>query len=139
MIKGNIYYQKAIDFIQNNDLAALPTGTHVIEEGKIWVNIVEAELRPADKALLEAHDEFIDIHIPFSGPESYGVKKRADCTSPRGPMDKTDDIIFFDDKIEELITGEAGQMTVFEPDMAHSPMIGEGHIHKAIFKVKASQ
>lgn len=139
MIQDNIFYHKALDFIKQNDLTTFPTGTHVIEDGKVWFNIVEAELRPAEKALLEAHDEFIDIHIPFSGPESYGVKKRADCLSPKGQIDKTNDIIFYDDKIEELITREAGELTVFEPDMAHSPLIGEGHIHKAIIKVKVSK
>ena len=32
---------------------------------------------------------------------------------------------------------KAGEVITFEPDTAHAPLIGEGTIHKAIFKVRA--
>lgn len=132
----NIYYEKALQFIQENDISKLPNGKHVIDEGNVWVNIVETDLRPASEALLEAHDVFLDIHVPFTGSESYGVKPRNECLSPKGEIDQTDDILFFDDKIDQVITKKAGEQTVFMPDMAHAPLIGEGPIRKAIFKVR---
>lgn len=135
-LENNINYLKALEFIKQNDLKSLPIGKHVINDGELWVNIVEAKLRPASEALLEVHDEYIDIHVPISGPEIYGVKKRTDCRSPKGEIDRNDDILFFDDPVEETFTAEAGTITVFEPDMAHAPLIGEGEIYKAIFKVK---
>ena len=51
-------------------------------------------------------------------------------------MNLSDDIMFFDDPIEETVSAEAGDIVTFAPDMAHAPLIGEGVIHKAIFKVK---
>lgn len=135
-LSENPFYQKALKFIEGNDLQALPCGKHVIEEGKLWVNIVEATLRPVDQAKLEVHDEFIDIQIPFNCSESYGVKGRCFCQHPAGDMDKANDIMFFDDAIETVITKAPGEITVFEPDIAHAPLIGEGTIRKAIFKVK---
>lgn len=137
-LEKNPYYLKALDYIEKTDLQALPKGTHIIDEGNVWVNIVEANMRPATEALLEAHDEFIDLHIPFSCAEGYGVKQRCKCTAPKGEMDKADDILFFTDPITEVITGEIGKMTVFTPEQAHAPLVGMGPIRKAIFKVRAN-
>ena len=36
------------------------------------------------------------------------------------------------------MTVEVGQAITFDPDTAHAPLIGEGTIHKAIFKVKVA-
>lgn len=136
-LSNNPFYQKALKFIEDNDIQALPCGKHVIDEGNLWVNIVETNLRPVEQAKLEVHDEFIDIQIPFNCSESYGVKERSACNLPIGEMDTVGDIMFFDDKIETVITKGPGEMTVFEPDTAHAPLIGEGVIRKAIFKVRA--
>lgn len=136
MMEKNKYFQKALDFINSTDLSSLPKGKHVVDEGNVWVNIVEANLRPVSEALLEAHDEFIDIHIPISKSESYGTRNRKECAKPRGEMDKNDDIIFFDDAITGFFSLQPGELAVFPPDMAHAPLIGEGSIRKAIFKVR---
>lgn len=134
MLDNNIYYIKAQDFIRDNDLNSLPNGTHVIDEGNLWVNIIEGELRSEKDALMEVHDRFIDIHIPLSCPEGYGVRERSLCTSPRGEFEG--DNLLFNDSIARVFVGQVGEQTVFEPDMAHAPMIGTGHIRKAIFKVR---
>ena len=133
---ANPHYRRAQEFIAENDLAGLGAGTHVIDEGNLWVNIVDASLRPAEKALLEAHNEFIDIQIPLSCPETYGVKPRSECVLPKGEFDAVKDIIFFDDAIPATVSARPGEQIVFEPDTAHAPLIGEGPIHKAIFKVR---
>lgn len=136
MKTDNKYYQEALSFIENTDLTSLPNGKHVIDEGNVWVNIVETKLRPACDALLEVHDKFIDIHIPISAAESYGTKARNKCNQPKGEMNTDNDILFYDDAIEEIITKQPGEMTVFAPDMAHAPLIGDGPVRKAIFKVR---
>ena len=136
-LENNAHFKKAQEFIRNNDLAGLPPGKHVIDEGNVWVNIIDAELRPAGKARLEAHDVFIDLHVPLSAPETYGVKPRSECTLPAGEMDPDKDILFFDDPIERTVTARPGETVVFEPQDAHAPLIGQGPLHKAIFKVRA--
>lgn len=127
----------AQEFIAKTDLNALPAGTHVIDEGNVWVNIVDSDLKTIENARLEVHDVYTDIQIPLSGPESFGVKKRSECTSPRGQMNKEKDILFFDDAIDNVVTVQRGEQIVFAPDTAHAPLIGVGRIHKAIFKVRA--
>ena len=132
----NPHYLRAIAFIESQDLRSLATGKHVIDGDNLWVNIVDADLRSAAEAKLEAHNQYIDIQVPLSGPEKYGVKAREECTLPAGPFDESNDIVFFNDPITEFKSAAPGEWIVFEPSEAHAPLIGSGKIHKAIFKVK---
>ena len=132
----NPNYAKAIEYIKTHDLNSLANGRHMIDGENLFVNIVDAGLRSVDQAKLEAHDVYIDVQVPLSKGETYGVKPRSECTMPVGEMNLADDIIFFDDPIEETVSAEAGEIVTFAHDMAHAPLIGEGTIHKAIFKVK---
>lgn len=132
----NCYYRQAIEYIVNHDLNALPTGKHVIDGDNLWVNIVDADLRSPSEAKLEAHDKYIDIQVPLSGSEQFGTKSREDCMLPAGPFDEANDIVFFNDPIDDIVTVLAGEMIVFMPSEAHAPLIGKGKIHKAIFKVR---
>lgn len=133
---NNPYYQKALDYIANTDLAALEPGRHVIDGDNVWVNIVDSNLKTKDAARLEAHNVYIDIQIPLSGPETFGVKARSECTA-EGEFNTEKDIVFFSDKDFKTVCVEAGKAITFGPDTAHAPLIGSGVIHKAIFKVRA--
>ncbi|MBR1576096.1 MAG: YhcH/YjgK/YiaL family protein [Bacteroidales bacterium] len=133
----NPYYARALRFIEETDLAALPAGKHVIDGDHLWVNIVDSPMKSAGQARYEVHDRYIDIQVPLSKAETFGVLPRALCTRPDGEMDPVKDILFFDDPVGALVTVEAGQSITFGPDTAHAPLIGEGTIHKAIFKVEA--
>ena len=136
-IEENPYYQKAIDFIRNNDLNQLPVGKTVINDKNLWVNIMDADLRSVEDAKFEVRNKYIDIQIPLSSREQFGVKPRKECTQPIGEFNKENDYILYEDKIIEVYSVEAGEMIIFDTDTAHAPLIGEGRIHKAIFKVRA--
>ena len=132
----NPYYKRALEFIGSTDLNSLENGTHVLDGDNLWVNITDSPLRRSSEARLEVHDRYIDIQIPLSGSETFGVMPRSMCRKPDGQMDVDRDILFYEDPIGPLMTVEAGKMIVFAPDTAHAPLIGEGTIHKAVFKVK---
>lgn len=136
-IDRNPYYLKAIDFIRNNDLNVLPVGKTIIDGDNLWVNIMDADLRTIEKAKFEAHNEYIDIQIPLSRNEKYGVKPRSECTKPIGVFNCDNDYILYDDLIEVVKDIKAGEMIVFDTKTSHAPLIGDGKIHKAIFKVRA--
>ena len=132
----NPNYAKAIEYIKTHDLNALANGRHELDGDNLFVNIVDGKMRNAKDALLEVHDVYIDVQVPLSKGETYGVKLRSECQNPAGEMNTVDDIMFYNDPIEQTISAEAGEIVTFAPDMAHAPLIGEGTIHKAIFKVK---
>lgn len=137
-ITSNPYYQRALEYIQQNDINALPNGRHTIDGDNLWVNIVDSELHTPSAAKFEAHNQYIDIQIPLSAPESYGVKNRCECQQPIGEFNEADDYILFGDEITTIETRQSGEMIVFTPDDAHAPLIGEGLIHKAIIKVRVN-
>ena len=76
---------------------------------------------------------YIDIQVPLSKSETFGIKPRIECTYPIGEM--VNDGLLFNDRIENTVTVGMGETATFAPDTAHAPLIGEGTIHKAIFKV----
>lgn len=134
-IELNPYYRKALDFLKEGKLEGLSVGTHVIDGDNLWVNVVETNLRPATEARLEAHDRYIDLQIPLSGDERFGIKPRKECGEARD-INAGDDIMFFDDPVTETVLVKAGETITFGPDTAHAPLIGHGAIRKAIFKIK---
>ena len=134
----NPNYIKALEYIKNTDLNALEAGKHFIDGDNLFVNINDSALKTPEQARLEVHDKYIDIQIPLSKDESFGVKPRSECREPEGEFNAEKDILFYKDKDWKTVSVKAGEMIVFEPDTAHAPLIGEGTIHKAIFKVKVA-
>ncbi len=134
----NPNYIKALEYMASTDLNSLENGKHVIDGDKLFVNIVDSQLKTPEQARLEVHDKYIDIQVPLSKDESFGVKPRSECREPDGEFNTEKDILFYKDKDWKTVTVKAGDKIVFAPETAHAPLIGEGTIHKAIFKVKVA-
>lgn len=132
----NPFYAKALEYINTHDLNALENGKHIIDSDNIWVTIMDCDMRKPECSRLEVHNEYIDIQIPLSTSEQFGIRSRSTCTMPDGEFNKEKDILFFDDAFEKTITVGIGKAITFSPEDAHAPLIGEGVIHKAVFKVK---
>ncbi len=135
-LSENLYYVRAMDYIKSHDLNDMPTGHHQIEGEDLYVNIVDSQMKTQEQARYEVHNKYIDIQIPLSKGETFGVKPRSECKEAAGEFDDVKDIMFFKDPIDQTVNVAAGEIIVFAPDTAHAPLIGEGTIHKAIFKVK---
>lgn len=137
MIKeDNKYYNQAIEYIKTHDLNEMPLGKYVLDEGNLLINIVETDMRYKEDAKLEIHKVFIDIQMPLSKDEQFGIKSIDECKHPIGEYDSANDLLFFNDSIEQIETVEKGCIIVFDTDTAHAPLIGEGRIRKAIIKVR---
>lgn len=134
----NPYYIKAMDYIKSHDLNKMENGRHQIDGDDLYLNIVDSRMKTVEEARYEVHDKYIDVQVPLSREESFGVKPRPACKEPAGDFDVVKDIMFFKDPIckENVVAVPAGEAITFAPDTAHAPLIGEGEIHKAIFKVK---
>ena len=132
----NPYYAAAMEYIRNNDLNSLENGKHILDGDNLFVNIVDSQLKTPQQARLEVHNQYIDIQVPLSKAETFGVKLRTECTEPDGEFNTEKDIMFYKDPVQETVTVEKGGVITFAPETAHAPLIGEGTIHKAIFKVK---
>lgn len=135
----NRYYEMALKFIAEHDLNKLENGKHIIDGDNLWVNICDSTLKSVEEARYEVHNKYIDLQIPLSGSEQFGVKARKECKEADGEFNTEKDILFYKDSIEteDIVTVNAGEQILFMPDDAHAPLIGEkgATIHKAIFKI----
>lgn len=134
----NPNYLKAVEYIEKTDLSELENGKHVIDGDNLFVLINDSQMKTPEQARLEVHNDYIDIQVPLSCEESFGVKPRSECAEPDGEFNAEKDILFYHDKDWTTVTIKPGEAITFDPDTAHAPLIGEGTIHKAIFKVKVA-
>ncbi|MCM8530408.1 MAG: YhcH/YjgK/YiaL family protein [Lentisphaeraceae bacterium] len=128
---------KAFDYMQENDLSALEQGMHEIEGRDIFVISALAEGKAVADGKLEAHKEYIDIQICLAGVDQIGWRPVSECKEIDTPYDADRDIMFFKERPDTLLNVRSGLFAVFFPEDAHAPEVGEGQLHKIIFKVKA--
>ena len=131
----NPLFQDVVDYINNNDLASMPTGKVLIKGNELYTNFTVAKGKTKAEAKLESHDVMIDIQIPFNVPESMGYTPRTDLDEQ--PYNAEKDITFYDGLAQQYITVHPGMFVIFFPQDAHAPCVSEAsEIRKVIFKVK---
>jgi biofilm protein TabA len=128
---------KAFDFMLENDLAELDQGMHEIEGRDIFVISALAEGKKEEDGRLEAHKKYIDIQICLAGVDRIGWRPVSDCHEVDSAYDEERDIMFFKERPETLLNVRNGLFAIFFPEDGHAPEVGEGQLHKIIFKVKA--
>ena len=126
-----------MEFLQQNDLNALEAGKHEIVGKDLFVNIQMAKGRTPAEAIIETHNNMIDIQIPLSDAETFGYTQRD--ALPEAEYNVEKDITKIPDlAADSYITCQPGMMAIFFPQDGHAPCIaGVPEIKKAIFKVKA--
>ena len=131
----NPLFAKVIEFIQQNDLNALEVGKHEIVGKDLFVNIQMAKGRTPAAAVIETHNDMIDIQIPLSDDETFGYTPRE--ALPKAEYNAEKDITKYPDlAAESYVTCQPGMMAIFFPQDGHAPCIaGVPELKKAIFKV----
>lgn len=133
----NPYFNRAFEFIRSLDFSNLELGITKIEGDDLYMSVVDTQLKKEGEALLETHNNYIDIQIPVSAPEVQGWRDRESCISVQAPYSSEKDIEFYSDDPSSFIMLFPGEFSIFFPEDAHAPCIGEGAIRKIIIKVKA--
>lgn len=136
-------FEKAFEFILNNNLKTLSCGRHDIAEG-IYANVCEVDLKMAHLAKFEAHRKYIDIQYVISGCERMDFSLIDNFRSITA-YDGENDIEFLELKEESpcanSINVREGNFAIFFPHDVHAPMLscndGCEKIKKVIVKIKA--
>lgn len=105
------------------------------EVGEVFAKYESPALLPREKAALEAHRRYIDIHVPLKDTETIGWAPVSALQHPRGKYDQERDVIFYGDAAHSLLHVKVGQMAIFFPDDAHAPNIGLGNHRKICIKI----
>lgn len=130
-------FEKAFEYIKQNDLANTADGKSDIAEGlKAIISNAPGKTKETSLAKFECHDKNIDIQLCVSGVETIGWKPREKCIIPNGEYNDEKDVRFFNDEPDMFFNLTNGQFAIFFPEDVHAPMIGDSDIKKLVIKVK---
>ena len=134
-ISLNPYFKIVAEFLKTNSLEDLKKGRTIIKDTDVFVNIEKVKGKSISEAVLEYHRKMIDIQIPINMEETYGYFPVKGL--PKVEFDVEKDIAKVPGCTSQFyLKVKPGQFVMFFPQDGHAPCIGEGEIHKAIFKVK---
>ena len=130
-------FARAVAYIRNTSLAALPPGRQAIDGEEVYVSVDHKPGRGRNGAKLEAHRKYIDLQVTLSGEEEIGWAPLTRCERPEGAFSTERDIIFFSDTPDTWVKVPPGSFAIFFPSDAHAPLGGHGALRKVIVKVLA--
>ncbi|MBQ9520446.1 MAG: YhcH/YjgK/YiaL family protein [Acholeplasmatales bacterium] len=130
----------AIDYIQNNDLMALPKGKTIVDGDNVYINRDTYVARPLEECFFENHEKYIDIQIVLKGQEVIGYTHITNpdlkVTTPYNP-DKDVTKYNYNPKGAVFFTLEEGFALVYTED-AHLAKCkaNDEIVEKVVVKVK---
>lgn len=127
-------FKQVFDYIKAYDLLNAPLERIVLDGDNLFINNVEATLVAQDKQPLEAHRQYLDIHVVLEGEERFGWRDLSDCDEPSKPYDSEGDCMLFDQPATSYTDLKPGQFVIVWPEDAHAPIIGVGKVRKLIVK-----
>jgi biofilm protein TabA len=128
-------FAEGFDALRRVDLATLGTGRHELRGDRLFLVISRSDGVHAEQGRLEAHRKYIDIQYTIGGKDTIGWRHAADCVRVDVPYDAAKDVEFYHDRPVAWVPVMPGMFTIFFPEDAHAPMVGEGIIHKAVVKI----
>lgn len=128
-------FKKAFHYLTSVDLNQLSNGRIELDEDRLFLIVSDSKLKSKEEAQLEVHNKYIDIQIPLSHAETFGVASRKNLKYAIDVFNKDKDIQFFADKTTSYVTLEPKQFIVFFPLDAHAPCIGDGSVRKIVVKI----
>lgn len=129
-------FRSVLEILQSLNLDALQSGHIELDGNYIYININKTNSKSPKEAKLESHRRYIDIQMPLTSNETFGVKPIQECLSPIGNFDTERDIVFYNDTPNEYITLCKGEFIIFFPEDAHAPCINTADNHlKLIAKI----
>jgi YhcH/YjgK/YiaL family protein len=128
-------FVEAFDTLRRKDLDSLAPGRHPVLDDRMYLVIARSQGLHAEEGRLEAHRRYIDIQYVIGGKDTIGWKHTSDCSRVDQAYDTVKDIEFYHDRPVLWTPVMPGMFTIFFPEDAHAPMVGEGIIHKAVMKV----
>ena len=124
----------AIDYLNKTDLLALADGKHIIDGDKVYIMVQSPEFKPENG--WEAHRRYIDIQIALKDGETIEWLA-LDRVSGWSEYDEQGDYVASKDPVKGIaLQPLRGDFSLFFPQDAHKPGLGNGQGHKAVVKVR---
>lgn len=131
----NPLFSEVLNFIATHDLDTLQEGKYPIKGDDLFLNLTTANGKTKEEAVMETHNQMLDIQIPLSTAETYGYTPRPQL--PPADYNEAKDITKIPGVMgQSYVTCQPGMFAIFFPQDGHAPCISPTPIRKAIFKVK---
>ncbi|MBA61276.1 MAG: YhcH/YjgK/YiaL family protein [Planctomycetaceae bacterium] len=128
--------EKGFGFLNRSDLALLEDGVHEVQGREVFAIIARGNGVGRERAMLEAHREYLDIQYVIDGTDTIGWLERDFVQRVKNPYDREKDLEFFFDRPESWVQVPAGSFAIFLPQDIHAPLATTQYAHKAVVKVK---
>ncbi len=116
----------------------LPAPGVVLDEDRLFCNLVTFTSKPEDECLYEAHRNYIDLHFIVSGIERIATSDTDSLTSSV-PYAPEKDIEFLPGEADGYYEVKPGQFMVCFPGDAHKVAMMKdrpAEVRKIVFKIK---
>lgn len=131
-------WDKAFDFLANDDLTSLTEGTHELIGKDLFVMVSEYGTKDSKEVYYESHENYTDIHYVVSGEEYISVRDRSGL-SVKTPYNTDRDITFYNEQDEHNRLANSEVFFIFFPSDVHRPGIKVNEsqvVKKIVVKVK---
>lgn len=125
----------AIDWLNSHTLDALENGKTIIDGEKIFVNVMDADLRESESAAFEYHRRYADLQIDLTGSEHWGWAAEG---KDEGKFNEADDFGLKAGPEHAGGTLGGGRFVIFFPGELHKPSCKTPdctHVRKAVVKI----
>ena len=131
---------RALDFLKNTDLKALPGGRHAIEGDMMYANVDDVETKLFETTKPESHRNYVDIQFMVCGEENMGFFVDKGLVKPLESYPERDCYFYANESVDEgHIHCPEGYYTVFFPSDIHRPLLAVNDkpikIRKVVVKV----
>ncbi len=136
--KNKERWNKAINFLKQEDLSKISVGTHELDHQDVFVKVTEYYSKNPEKILFEAHRNYSDIQYVISGAENIQLAK-SESAILKVPYDTVKDIEFYQAKINQNLLAKPGTCFIIFPNELHRPSImveDSVWVKKIVIKIK---
>ncbi len=129
---------QALNYLDSLPSRELPAPTVVLEEGRLFCNLVTFTSKPEEQCIYEAHRNFIDLHFIVSGIERIATSDLGSLTT-EVPYAPEKDIEFLKGDADGYYELKPGQFMVCFPGDAHKVAMMKdkpAEVKKIVFKLK---
>ncbi len=129
---------QALNYLDSLPSRELPAPTVVLEEGRLFCNLVTFTSKPEEQCIYEAHRNFIDLHFIVSGIERIATSDLGSLTT-EVPYAPEKDIEFLKGDADGYYELKPGQFMVCFPGDAHKVAMMKdkpAEVKKIVFKMK---
>ena len=131
-------FQKAFEFLKNNDISKMELGKHQIDGDEVFILVQEYTSKSIDNCGFEAHRHHADIHYVKEGFEYLGYAPIERAGEPITEYNHDSDAIFYEKECDFFLLRE-GDIAIVFPHDVHMPQkraLVPTYVRKACVKLK---